>query len=103
MGFKITTSVVGVFRFGTIVIEAIYVIVEAMKIDGAGNKEENPTLLLLIIVTGLGFAGSITQLCLYESARNYLKEVHDYLEEHNISKVRALSQDTLQSMNLWCP
>ncbi|KAL8835441.1 MAG: hypothetical protein Q9170_003318 [Blastenia crenularia] len=85
---KITTSVVGVLRFGTIVMEAIHATAEAMNTDAAEN-EASPALLLptlAVVGTGLGFAGSITQLCLYESARNYSKEVHDHLEEHNTSR-----------------
>ncbi|KAL8823007.1 MAG: hypothetical protein Q9191_006270, partial [Dirinaria sp. TL-2023a] len=88
MGSKITTSVVGVLRLGIVVTEAIHATAEAMDAGGA-EKEGNPALLLptlAVVGTGLGFAGSITQLCLYESARNYSKEVHDHLEEHNTSR-----------------
>lgn len=93
-------------------IEAVHVTAKSLDNAGTENepliagKGENPGQLLAtfaVVGTGLGFAGSITQLCLYESARNHSKEVHDYLEEHHRSRVSIPSMHTLQSQHLWCP
>ena len=112
MGSKITTSLVGVIRLGIVILEAFHITAEEMDHTGTENqaliasKEETPATLMptfAVVGTFLGLAGSITQLCLYELARNHSKEVYDYLEEHNKSRVSIPSMHTLQSMHLWCP
>ena len=110
-------------RLSIIVLEAVHVTKEALNTDAkpmpintADDEEgipllgnhapESPETLLptlAIVGTGLGLAGSILQVYLYKSARKYSKEVHDYLQEHNQSRVGILSLHTIHSMHLWCP
>ena len=104
-------------------LEAVHVTQEALNVDAkpmvintAENEEgipllgnhapEGPHLLLptlAIVGTGLDLAGRILQLCLYASARKYSKEVHDYLQEHDQSRLGIPSMHTIHSLHLWCP
>lgn len=104
-------------------VEALHVTKEALnghakpvEINTADHGEDIPLLrnpapekaelllsTLATVGTGLCVAGSLWQLYLYESARSYSKEVYDYLEKHNTSRVGILSSHTLHPMHLWCP
>lgn len=89
-GSKITTPVVGIVRFGVVVIEAFHSTLEAMDAGRTEKEGAKPALLLpalAIVATGASFAGSIAQLCLFETARTHSNETRAYLEDHNTSKV----------------
>jgi len=95
---KITSTVIGALRFFTIFMETTHIASEAMAAADPKAKHgdheleaANPKLILPImttVTTGFSWVGSILQLCFYDSARAYSKEVEEHLNEYHTVRVR---------------
>ncbi|KUJ19606.1 uncharacterized protein LY89DRAFT_717075 [Mollisia scopiformis] len=79
---RLTTSIVGIFKFATISMETAHVFAEvgaAAPVDHDGPQMALP--IMTIITTSVAFAGSIVHLCNWIVARNYSEEVKLHLDD----------------------